>query len=89
VAIARLLLGLKKFRLYLETLSSLDAWSRLRPPEAPAISARIDRIEQAMAQYTSAGAIQGSIPRDGGPPSVSRLGRAFIDAGWIDLKPAQ
>src|ERR1044072_105047 len=42
--------------------ASLDELSRLRHPDAAAISARIDRIEQAMAQTRSPGTIRGSIP---------------------------
>ena len=41
--------------------ASLDELSRLRQPEVAAISARIDRIEQAMVQHKLPGAIRGSI----------------------------
>src|SRR5947209_19227828 len=48
--------------------ASLDELSRLRHPEAAAISARLDRIEQTMVQSKSAGAIRGSIPPSAGRP---------------------
>jgi hypothetical protein len=54
--------------------ASLDELSRIRSPGGGRDHARIDRIEQAMAQYKSPGAIRGSIHASGGAASVSRLG---------------
>ena len=71
--------------------ASLDELSRLRHPEAAAISARLDRIEQAMAQTRSPGAIRGSIAATAERPrSVASAERALAADGFIfDLKPAQ
>ena len=71
--------------------ASLDELSRLRHPEAAAIGARIDRIEQAMVQSKSAGAIRGSIPPSAERPrslaSAERL--SAVDGHIFDLKLAQ
>ena len=71
--------------------ASLDELSRIGHPEAAAISARIDRIEQAMAQYKSPGAIRGSIHASGERPrSLASAERSSAADGHIfDLKPAQ
>jgi hypothetical protein len=71
--------------------ASLDELSRLRRPEVAAISARIDRIEQAMAQYKLPGAIRGSIQATGEQPrSLALAERSSAADGHIfALKPAQ
>jgi len=71
--------------------ASLDELSRIGHPEAAAISARIDRIEQAMAQYKSPGAIRGSIHASAERPrSLASAERSSAADGHIfDLKPAQ
>src|ERR1041385_5182998 len=70
--------------------ASLDELSRLRHPEAAAISARVDRIEQAMAQTRSPGAIRGSIHASAERPrALASAERALAGDGFIfDLKPA-
>jgi hypothetical protein len=65
--------------------------SRLRHPEVAAISARIDRIEQAMAQTKLPGAIRGSIHAQAERPrslAAAKLSSA-ADGHIFDLKPAQ
>ena len=71
--------------------ASLDELNRIRHPEVAAISARIDRIEQAMAQYKSPGAIRGSIHASAERPrSLASAERSSAADGHIfDLKPAQ
>jgi len=71
--------------------ASLDGLSRLRHPEVAAISARIDRIEQAMAQTRSPGAIRGSIQASSERPrSLASAERSAAADGHIfELKPAQ
>jgi hypothetical protein len=71
--------------------ASLDEASRLRQPEVAAISARIDRIEQAMVQYKLPGAIRGSIHAPGERPRslASRESSSAADGHIFDLKPAQ
>jgi hypothetical protein len=70
--------------------ASLDELRALRHPEAAAISARVDRIEQAMVQTKSPGAIRGSIPASAERPrslaSAERLSAA--DGHIFELKPA-
>jgi hypothetical protein len=70
--------------------ASLDELSRLRQPEAAAISARIDRIEQ-MVQYRLPGAIRGSIPAAAERPRslAARESSSAPDGHLFDLKPAQ
>jgi hypothetical protein len=71
--------------------ASLDELSRLRHPEAAAISARLDRIEQTMVQSKSAGAIRGSIPPSAERPrslaSAERL--SAVDGHIFELKLAE
>jgi len=72
--------------------ASLDELSRLHHhPEVAAISARIDRIEQAMVQTRLPGAIRGSIHAS--PERARSLASAAISSaadGFIfELKPAQ
>jgi len=70
--------------------ASLDELSRLRHPEVAAISARIDRIEQAMVQTRSPGAIRGSIQAQAERPrSLASVERAAADGHLFDLKPVQ
>jgi hypothetical protein len=71
--------------------ATVDELSRLRQPEAAAISARLDRIEQAMAQYKSAAAIRGSISATAEQPrTLAAAARSSAADGFIfDLKPAQ
>src|SRR2546421_144552 len=71
--------------------ASLDELSRLRHPEVGAISARIDRVEQAMAQYKLPGAIRGSIHATAeGPRSLASAERSSAADGHIfDLTPSQ
>jgi hypothetical protein len=71
--------------------ASLDELSRLRHPEVAAISARIDRIEQAMVQTKLPGAIRGSIHAQAERPrSLASADRSLAADGHIfDLKPAQ
>src|SRR5437588_4340359 len=71
--------------------ASLDELSRLRHPEVGAISARIDRIEQAMAQSKLPGAIRGSIHASGERPrSLASAERSSsADGHLFELKPAQ
>jgi hypothetical protein len=71
--------------------ASLDELSRLRQPEVPAISARIERIEQAMAQYKLSGAIRGSIQATGERPRslASREGSSAAAGHIFHLKPDQ
>ena len=71
--------------------ASLDELSRLRQPEVAAISARIDRIEQAMVQYKLPGAIRGSIDAPAERPRslAARESSSAADGHLFDLKPAQ
>jgi type II secretory pathway component PulJ len=74
--------------------AALDELSRLRHPEAAAISARLDRTEQAIAQTRLPGAIRGSIPASAERPrsiaSVASAERAAAADGHLfDLKPVQ
>src|SRR5947209_4504215 len=71
--------------------ASLDELSRLRHPEVGAISARIDRIEQAVAQSKLPGAIRGSIHASvERPRSLASAERTSSADGHIfELKPAQ
>jgi hypothetical protein len=71
--------------------ASLDELSRRRQPEAAALGARIDRIEQAMVQYKLPGAIRGSIHAAGERPGslASREGASGADGHIFDLKPGQ
>ena len=71
--------------------ASLDELSRLRHPEAAAISARIDRIEQAMVQYKLPGAIRGSIPASSERPRslASAEPSSAADGHIFDLKPVE
>ena len=75
----------------LKVRASLDELTRLRHPEAGAISARIDRIEQAMAQPRLPGAIRGSIHASvERPRSLASAERTSAADGHIfELKPAQ
>jgi hypothetical protein len=71
--------------------AALDELGRLRHPEAPAIGARIDRIEQAMAQPRLPGAMRGSIPASAERPrSLASVERASgVDGHIFELKAAQ
>lgn len=71
--------------------ASLDELSRLRQPEVAAIGARIDRIEQAVAQHKLPGAIRGSIPASAERPRslAARESSPTADGHIFDLKPAQ
>jgi len=70
--------------------ASLDELSRLRQPEAAAISARIDRIEQAMVQYKLPGAIRGSIHAPAERPrSLAARESSSANGHLFDLKPAE
>jgi len=71
--------------------AALDELSRLHHPEAAAISARLDRIEQAMAQSKSPGAIRGSIHASAERPrSLASAERLSAADGYIfELKLAQ
>ena len=71
--------------------ASLDELSRLRHPEAAAISAKIDRIEQAMVQPKLPGAMRGSIQATvERPRSLASAARSPAADGHIfDLKLAQ
>ena len=71
--------------------ASLDELTRLRHPDAAAISARVDRIEQAMAQSKLPGAIRGSIHASvERPRSLASAERTSAADGHIfELKPAQ
>lgn len=71
--------------------ASLDELSRLRHPEAPAISARIDRIEQAMVQPRLPGAMRGSIPATAERPRsiASAAGSTAADGHIFEMKLAQ
>jgi chromosome segregation ATPase len=70
--------------------ASLDELSRLRQPEVAAISARIDRIEQAMVQYKLPGAIRGSIDAPAERPrSLAARESSSANGHLFDLKPAQ
>jgi len=71
--------------------AALDELSRLHHPEAAAISARLDRIEQAMAQSKSPGAIRGSIHASAERPrSLALAERSSAADGYIfELKLAQ
>jgi hypothetical protein len=71
--------------------ASLDELKALRHPQVAAISARLDRIEQAMAQTKSPGTIRGSInasaerSRSLASAALSPAADGFI----FDLKPAE
>ena len=71
--------------------ASLDELSRLRHPDAAAISARLDRIEQAIVQSRLPGAMRGSIHATAERPrslaSIERLSAA--DGHIFELKLAQ
>ena len=71
--------------------ASLEELSRLGRPEAAAISARIDRIEQAMAQPRLPGAMRGSIQASvERPRSLASAQRSAAADGHIfELKLAQ
>lgn len=71
--------------------ASLDELRALRHPEVAAISARIDRIEQAMVQSKLPGAIRGSIHASGERPrSLASAARSAAADGHIfELKLAQ
>jgi hypothetical protein len=70
--------------------ASVDELSRLRFPEATAIGARIDRIEQAMLQHKLLGAMRGSIPaQEERPRPVAAAARAPADGHIFNLKPAE
>lgn len=74
--------------------ASLEELRALRHPETAAISARIDRIEQAMAQPRLAGPIRGSISASAERPrslaAVASAERAAAADGHIfELKAAQ
>jgi hypothetical protein len=71
--------------------ASLDELSRLHHPEVGAISARIDRIEQAIVQPRLPGAIRGSIHASAERPrSLASAERLSPPDGHIfDLKPAE
>ena len=71
--------------------ASLDELGRLRRPEGAAISARLDRIEQAMGQHRSPGAIRGSIQPPAERPAslAARASSSAADGHLFDLKPAQ
>jgi hypothetical protein len=71
--------------------ASLEELSRLRHPEAAAIGARIDRIEQAMAQPRLPGAMRGSIQATvERPRSLASAARSAAADGHIfELKVAQ
>ena len=66
--------------------ASLEELSRLRHPEAAAISARIDRIEQAMAQPKLPGAMRGSIQATVERPRSLASAAAFSGGGWAYLR---
>ena len=70
--------------------ASLEELSRLRHPEAAAIGARIDRIEQAMAQPKLPGAMRGSIQATvERPRSLASAARSAAADGHIfELKAA-
>ena len=71
--------------------ASLEELSRLRHPEAAAISARLDRIEQAMVQPKLPGAMRGSIQATvERPRSLASTQRSAAADGHIfELKLAQ
>jgi hypothetical protein len=70
--------------------ASLDELKRLRHPQAAAIGARIEQIEQAMVQTKLPGAIRGSISaQDARPRSVAAARSPVTDGFILDLKPAQ
>jgi len=69
--------------------ASLDELARLRHPEAAAIGARIDRIEQAMVQPKLPGAIRGSIPPSAERPRSLASVAAAADGYIFELKAAQ
>ena len=71
--------------------ASLEELSRLRHPEAAAIGARLDRIEQAMAQPKLPGAMRGSIQASvERPRSLASAARSAAADGHIfELKVAQ
>ena len=71
--------------------ASLDEVSRSSQPDTAGITARIDRIEHAMAKHDLFGPIRGSIRETGtGPRSVVlRDGPAAADGHIIDLSPVR
>jgi len=71
--------------------ASLDELSRVRNPEAATIGARLDRIEQAMAQQKLPGAIRGSIhATTERPRSLASIERSTAAGGHIfELKLAE
>jgi hypothetical protein len=69
--------------------ASLDELSRRRQPEVAAISARIDRIEQAMIQSKLPGAIRGSIDAPAERPRSLAARESSSNGHLFDLKPAQ
>lgn len=71
--------------------ASLDELSRLRHPEAAAIGARADRMEQAVVQTRLPGAIRGSIHASAERPRslASAEPSSAADGHIFDLKPVQ
>jgi hypothetical protein len=71
--------------------AALDELSRLRHPEVAAISARLERTEQAIAQTRSPGAIRGSIPASAERPrSLASAEHAAAADGFIfEMKAGQ
>jgi hypothetical protein len=70
--------------------ASLDEVNRPRQPEAAAIAARIDRIEQAMVQHNLLGPIRGAIREPATPPRSPAAQEGVPAAGGhlINLAPA-
>jgi len=70
--------------------ASLEELRRSRPPEAAALVARLDRIEQAMIQHELLGAIRGSIPVPGERPRslAARENTPAADGHIINVPPA-
>lgn len=71
--------------------ASVDELGLLRQPEASAISARIDRVEQAMAQHNLLGQIRGSIHESRLRPRslAARENSSLANGHILNLKPAQ
>jgi hypothetical protein len=71
--------------------ASLEELSRLRHPEVAAIGARIDRIEQAMVQSKSPGAIRGSIHASAERPRslASAASSSAADGHIFELKTTE
>ncbi len=69
--------------------ASVDELGRARQPEVVAMSARIDRVEQAMLQHKLLGPIRGSIQEPGTPrePVASRESSPPADGHIINLTP--